>query len=455
MTEFKALPYQAAGVAWLLRKPYSGLIMRPGLGKTATVLTAFTIAKKKGLVKRMLITAPRQVAKTVWAEEAAKWNFKLKVGFAYGAKLEDVLEDPQYDVVTCTVDAWARIRRMYTRRALTLLFDWLVADESTKFKHASSGRSKDLYEYLDCFGRRTILTGTIAPNGYIDLHGQMLVVDRGHRLGRYITQYEKAYFNRAGYGGFLLAIKDGATKKIEKKLADVLYFVDDAKLGLKPPTKLRLDVELPDKAREVYNELKREMILTLQDQPITAVNAGVLGGKLRQVANGALYGNKREILRLHEEKAEAVENLVEQLQGNPLLLAYEFHHDLDALGKRFPKAPCITGGMAPGKVEKLLTEFNKGDVPVLLAQMDTIAYGLNLQAVCHTVCWYSIPWNLETYEQFNKRVHRMGQKRNVFVYHVIARGTTDERVFAVLKGKEQTQLALMAALSKYLAKEGV
>jgi SNF2 family DNA or RNA helicase len=452
--KYEAYPYQARGVAWLLAKPYSGLIMRPGLGKTSVVLATRVILKKRRLGRRALVVAPLRVAQIVWTAENLKWEFGLKMKFAHGANFESVMRDMSLDVVTVTCDSWQKIRQLFTPKQMEKLFDHLIVDESTKFKHTGAKRSRAMKEFLPSFGRRTIMTGTPAPNGYQDLFGQILIVDRGLRLGQYITRYFLEYFDSVGYGGYTKVLKTGAAKKIEKKLGDILYFVDDEELGLPKYRINPIYIDLPEKARRQYDELKAETILEVAEGTVTAVNAAVLSGKLRQAANGGLYTSEGKSIVLHNEKTDALEDLVEEQAGDPVLVGYEFDHDLERLLKRFgKKTPFIKGGMSKKKVADILTAFDGGEMPVLLAQGGTISYGMNLQSKCRTVCWHSLLWDWELVEQFLRRVYRLGQQRHVTVHFIVGRDTLDEVVFKVLKGKDRTQRSLLTALKGYLKGE--
>ena len=461
MTEFAALPYQAGGIRFLLAHPFSGLIMRPGLGKTACAEAAFVILRKRRLARRALVVAPLAVAQLVWKAEAAKWEFPIAIGFAHGAKFEETISDRSLDLVTMTPEGWVRLRQTYTVRDVRKLFDWLIVDESTKFKHVGSVRSTAQREYLEAFSRRTILTGTPAPNGYMDLFGQVFILDRGRRLGQWVTQYAREYFDDLGLGSGRQVLKEGAAERIHKRLGDCLYFVDDEALGLPPYRENPVYVELGEKVMAKYREFKKEAVAELEGQTVVAVNAAVLSNKLRQVANGDVYAAKRidgasgPAVHIHDAKTQAVLDLVEQMQGNPIMVAYEFDSSREVLLRALGEdTPCIKGGMSKRRRAEILGEFDTGRTPVLLVQVTTVSHGLNLQAHCHNICVHSIPWDWEVLEQFIKRVHRLGQKKHVIVHFLIGRGTVDEVVMRALKQKDKTQRGLLRALVQYLKESG-
>lgn len=438
--------YQQTAVASLLRYPHGGLFMDPGLGKTLCVLSAFWILRKKKLVKRMLVVAPLRPAYGVWPAEVKKWGFDLKVVILHGNHKERRLQEPA-DIYVINVDglAWLVDHPDIMRR---LGVDWLVVDESTKVKTPGTIRFKALKGELICFKRRTILSGTPAPKSYLDLWAQVFVADRGARLGAFMTQYKSAYFIATGWNGRQWVLQEGADVKIQDKLKGAFVRFSDEDLGLPPWLPNIVDVQLPTKARKRYEVLEREFILEMKAGMVNAANAGVLTAKLRQVANGAVYDENRKVHLMHDAKLDALEDLTEELQGNPLLVAYEFDHDIKRLLKRFTGAPWIGGGVSPKQGEKIMQEFNQGLHPVLFAQSAALAHGVNLQAVCHQVCWFGLTWNLEDYIQFIKRVHRGGQKKTVTVHHIIAKNTVDERVLAVIGRKDRSQRSLLAALKE-------
>lgn len=452
--EFKARAYQAEAISFILGRPFSGLIMRPGLGKTSCVCVARLVLRKKKLARRALVVAPYNVASMVWHEEIAKWGFDLKIGFAHGSKFEETIKDKKLDIVTMTCDGLARLYATFTPKDIYKLFDHLIVDESTKFKHINSQRFRLLRPYLSHFARRTVLTGTPSPNGYGDLFGQAYITDRGERLGQWKKRYELEYFDKVGFGGYTTVLKKGADKKIQKQLKDIWMFIDDEALGLRRYQVNVIKVELPDKAVRAYTTLRRESVLTLKGKRLNAVNAAVLSNKLRQVSSGEAYGIDKKLLKIHDVKLTALLDLVEQMQGNPLIVGYEFDHERDRIAKALDQVPLtISGKTSKAQRKKILAEFNTGAHPVLLAQSATIAHGLNLQKVCHTVCFYTLPWDLEIFEQFIKRVHRLGQTKRVIAHALIAQGTIDEGVLKVLLSKDRSQRALMAALALHIQPE--
>lgn len=447
--------YQVTGVKWLLQNPFAGIFLDPGLGKTLIVLLAFHLLKKAGYVDWLLVVAPKNPLHQVWPEEVKKWGFEFKVGMLHGPKKDDAIKD-KADIYLVSYDGleWLHERmELLTTRGTGML----VCDESTKIKHLRSKRHQFLDAIVQCFGRRAILTGTPIPNGYDDLFGQIKVLDLGKRLGRFrsdyrtrfMTQLSESYMSRK----FVPKNKE-AVKKIEEAIRDICLRFSDRDLGLKKWNSHTIKVQLPLTAREVYTRLEVGMVAKLIEGTVQANNPGVLTSKLRQVASGGVYIENelrvvKSIKQLHDAKTDAVEDLIDELGDKPLMVVYEFEHDLQRLRARFGDIPAIKGKVSVKKGLEIMRSFNEGKVPLLAAQESAVALGLNLQKACSNICWYTITWNLENYIQAIKRVHRQGQKNNVHVYHIVADDTVDERVMSVIQGKNKTQRALLDALRAY------
>lgn len=447
---WKARPYQARGVQHLLQHPAGGLLQDPGTGKTAEVLAAYHILRARDLVDGLIVVAPLRPVYEVWPAEIEKWGFPFATAILHGGKKTAAL-DAEADIYLLNYDglSWfaSNASRLLKRRRRW----WIAFDESTKIKHTNTQRFKALRPLLPLFTRRTILTGTPAPNGLMDLFGQVYAVDLGASLGRYVTQYRREFFYPSGYGGYTWILQPDAEARIYERLDGLFYRVSDEVLKLPPRHDVPLYVRLPPAAQRVYAQLEAEFVVELRSGVVTAVNAGVLSSKLRQVANGGLYDGKGKSHAIHHEKVDAVVDLVEQLQGNPLLVGYEFTSDAARLSKKLDGAPIVGGGTSPKEASALFKTFNAGRLPALLCQSGAAAHGLNLQEACHTIALFGLPWNLETYQQFSKRVHRSGQRRSVTVHHVIARNTIDETVWQVLRQKDKRQAALLTAIKRRYA----
>lgn len=454
--KFIPRPYQRDGIAFLLERAHAGLFMKPGRGKTACVLAAIKLMLRRKLMRGALVLAPLRPTYLVWPREIAKWDeFQgLDFGILHGPDKDRVLDTP-HEIYIMNYDGLPWLAERLRKRA-SWPFDVLVMDESTRLKHIHTERFRTLKPMLPRFKRRYILTGTPAPNGLLDLFGQAFAMDRGASLGPYITRFRLDYFYQTGFGGYTWLPKPDAEEQIFARLAPrVMQIGAEEDLRMPPLTINDVFVDLPPKARRVYDQLEAVFRLDFQEGRVTAANAAGASMKCRQVANGGIYldGTDREWKQVHDAKADAVAELVEELSGDPALVAYDFLHDLERLRKVLGKdTPYIGGGVTPKRAGEIEQAWNKGELPVLLGQPQSIAHGLNLQSSGRTVIWAGLTWNLEDYEQLIDRVWRQGQKRPVIVHRIIARGTVDEAMVASLKAKDRGQNRLMVALSAYWKK---
>lgn len=438
------------------------MFLDPGLGKTSITLGAIKVLKSKGLMKRALVIAPLRVAHAVWPAEVDKWtDFKgLRVSVLHGKDKEKNLRaDADIYVINPEGLGWL----LSSTRFRTLSPDILVVDESSKFKHTRTSRFKMLKTVLPKFARRWILTGTPAPNGLLDLFGQMYIIDLGKSLGKYITHYRMEYFTPIDRLGFQWALKPGAEERIYEQIRPYVLRLAAADF-LKLPQMIinKIEVELPAAARRVYDEMERELLTTLDNgELMMAPSASAAYIKCRQIASGGLYKDKgpddRPLLKseswskIHDAKTEALVDLVDELQGSPLLVAYYFTHDLYRIREAFGgNVPYIGSGVSAAKTSEIVRRWNAGEIPLLLGHPASMGHGLNMQGAGNHVAFYSEDYDLELYEQFIKRVLRQGNTRShVYVHLIVAKDTIDEAVVASLGRKGRGQKALLDALADY------
>jgi SNF2 family DNA or RNA helicase len=447
--------YQLAAVKFVVGLGCAGLFLDPGLGKTSIMLAAFKILKKMGLVRSMLVIAPLRPMQSTWPAEVRKWDDfnDLKLVILHGPWKDRALR-AKADIYVINPEGLGWLERFAPRDPWP--FDMLVVDESTRFKHADTQRFKTIKKLLNLFRRRYILTGSPAPNGLLDLFGQIYILDGGNALGRFITHYRMNFFDPTGFGGYTWLPRRGAEEAIYKKLKPLVLRMS-AQDYLELPElidddRTRVEVTLPAAAMRQYKQMEDLLITTLEEEVVTAANASVAWGKCRQIANGGIYHEGgEEWTHLHEEKLNAVEEIVEELQGKPCLIAYEYKHDLDRLRKRFGEdTPYIGGGVSAARFREIEQAWNRGELPILLAQPQSVAHGLNLQETHGAVIYMGLTPNLEDDEQLIRRVWRQGQKERVFVYRIVAKGTVDEVIIQMLKRKDRTQKSLLNALKDHL-----
>lgn len=343
----------------------------------------------------------------------------------------------------------------YERSRLAIIKpDILVLDESTKFKKSNTKRFKSLKKVLHTFSRRYCLTGTPTPNGLMDLFGQIYVLDQGVALGAFITHFRRQYFT-PNFSGFGWEANESAFDKILDKIAPFTMRLEDTDwLELPELVYSDIKVKLPKDVMAKYKELEREFMVELANTEVLAPSAASLSMKLRQISGGAVYDNDKNVIQLHDVKAKALKDLHEQINEAPLLVAYQFKHELVTIRNEFGDIPHIGSGVSAKEAADLCVGFNMGAIPILLAHPASIGHGLNLQGKSNHVAFYGIPWDLEHYLQLIRRVRRQGNKNShVFVHHILAAGTIELAVMRALNGKDAKQGKLLTYLKSYLHEE--
>ena len=448
MARFEPHPYQQYAIERIIHDSHVGLFLDMGLGKTVITLTAIEALIYDWLaVRRVLVIAPKKVAEATWQTEAQKWDHlsRLRITTALGtAQQRMAAVDSTSDVVVINRENVPWLVEHYGE---AWPFDMIVADESSSFKNPSAARFKALRKVLARTSRVVILTGTPAPNGIMDLWAQIYLLDRGERLGQYITHYRERYFDFNPWRHEFIP-KPGAFEAVQDKIGNLCVSMSAADyLTLPELVTHDMPVELNPSARKLYQQLEREMVLELGDDNITAMSAATLTGKLLQLCGGCVYDGSGEPHRIHTAKLEALGELVEALGGEHAILYYGYRHELPGL---FEALKGLRTRELKGAEDA--DAWNQGEVDVLIAHPASCAYGLNLQAGGHHVIWYTLPWALELYQQANARLHRQGQTKPVIVHRLLVRGGVDEDVAKALEGKTETQESLLTALKARVEK---
>lgn len=448
---YQPYDYQRTATRWILEHKHCGLFLDMGLGKTVSTLTAMQMLIDDCEISRVLVVAPKKVAETTWTTEAQKWGHlkSLKVVKVMGTeKKRKMALAEKADVYVIGRDNFVWLAGLYGG---ALPFDVLVIDELTSFKSATSQRFKAMRICRPSVQRVIGLTGTPAPNGLIDLWGQMYCIDGGERLGKNISGYRDKYFECYRRNNVLLRcdVRDGCADLIQAKLADICLSMQ-AKDYLQLPDLLvhNVTVNLSPKTAEAYTTFEREKVLEFFDEHegepanILANSAAGLMNKLSQFANGAVYDDEKNVHEIHDEKLDTLAEIVEGANGNSVLVFYQFKHDIPRITKKLKgyRIEVYQG-------EQQLIDWNAGKIDILLAHPAATAYGLNMQAGGHYIVWYGTGWNLELYQQANARLHRQGQKHPVTVYKLLCAGTVDERANAALEDKKGVQQGLLDSLN--------
>ncbi len=456
--------YQTRAIRFMLENGYAGLLLSPGMGKTSTTLAVATILLEKGFVKRVLVSAPLRACYDTWPSEVCEWeDFSgMRVALLHGPDKEKVLRNlrPEHTVCLVNPEGIPWLTSSKSRMAL-LGADMLVIDESSLWKNSTAVRFRALRKYLRLFKRRYILTGSPRPRNYLDLHGQVYLMDLGSALGEYISHYRNNFFYPTGYQMREWEILPGAAEKINKLVAPMVMRLD-AKDYLKLPKELERThlVELPPAARKEYDAIEGSLMSTLFSQPL--INSASARSKCCQIANGAVYldnepgeeawTKNRPTKAVHTAKVDALVDLVRELQGEPILVGIGFKHDVEAIRAALGAGiPCINGDTTRKQAGDYIEQWNAGLLPVLLGHPASMGHALNLQKFnAQNVGFFDIPDDLDRYEQFYLRVNRQGNKAAyVMKHHFVATATVDVVKMRNLRRKDTGQKAFLSAMKEY------
>jgi len=444
--------YQQHTVNFILDNPYCGVFLGMGLGKTAIVLTALDqLLNDYFEVSKVLVIAPLRVAESTWTDEIGKWEHlrHLTISRILGTATQ------RKQALRVKADVYIINREnvpwLVSYYDAAWPFDMVVIDELSSFKSHQAQRFKTLRQVRPLMKRVVGLTGTPAPNGLIDLWSQVYLLDRGERLFPTIGRYRETYFKpgqRNGHVVYDYKLQTDGESRIHEKIADIcmsMQAVDHLRLPARVDNIVGL--HLPLAMKKAYDDFEKAQVLALMDTEITAVNAAGLSNKLLQYANGAVYDSDKVAHEAHKIKLEALEEILDTANGQPVLAFYTYKHDLSRIMAHCKK-------YKPKKLEGAadIRDWNAGRISLLLAHPASAGHGLNLQAGGHIVVWFGQTWSLELYQQANARLHRQGQKDVVIIHHLIIQGTLDEDVIAALQGKADTQEALLGAVKARLEK---
>ena len=435
--------YQNYAKDFILAHKVSALFLDCGLGKTITTLTAINELMYDSFeISKVLIIAPLRVAQSTWKDEIEKWDHLnlLRYSIVVGdekERLKALKQNSDIYIINRENVDW-----LVTKSGIDFNFDMLVIDELSSFKSHTSKRFKSLLKIRPYFERVVGLTGTPSSNGLMDLWAEFRVLDLGERLGRYITHYRNEYFlpdKRNGAVIFSYKPQPNAEERIYRRLADMTISMKSTEYLKMPELILNeLEINLDEEDQMKYKKFKKEMVMTIQEKEIDAINAASLSNKLIQLANGSIYDEDKKFYEVHNKKLDKLEEIIESANGKPVLVAYWFKADKERIEKRF-------------KVREIKTaddikQWNMGMINLALIHPASAGHGLNLQSGGFTLVWFSLTWSLELYQQTNARLYRQGQKNTVVIHHLITKNTIDEDIMKSLKRKDKTQEALMRAV---------
>lgn len=436
--------YQRYAAEFIIAHPVAALLLDMGLGKTSITLTAINdLLFDSFEIHKVLVVAPQRVARDTWSAEIEKWEhlknlrYSVVVGMAQ-ERISALLTPADIYIINRENIQW-----LVEESGLPFDFDMAVIDELSSFKNHQSKRFRAFMKVRPKLKRIVGLTGTPAGNGLMDLFAEFKLLDMGERLGRLIGQYRNAYFQPDKRNGMVIySYKPlpNAERQIYDKISDITISMK-ATDHLKMPELVTTEymVRLSEKEKEKYDRLKKELVLSTEDNEVTAANAASLSNKLSQMANGAVYSDDESIIEIHDRKLDALEDIIESMNGKPLLVAYWFKHDLERIKKRFDVREIRSS------VD--ISDWNSGKIPVALIHPASAGHGLNLQSGGSTLVWFGLTWSLELYQQTNARLWRQGQTADtVVIQHIIAKGTIDEQIMKALKTKDTAQAAIIIAV---------
>ena len=454
MKTFVPHGYQSYSIQRMIDTPKIGAFLDMGLGKTVITLTAiYTLKYERFSICKALVIAPKKVAESTWSAEAAKWahlkDLRVSVVLGTEKQREAALRRPA-DVYVINRENTQWLVKHYGR---DWPFDVVVLDESSSFKNHRAKRFMALRAVLPKVNRLIELTGTPRPRSLMDLWAQIYLLDGGKRLGRTISVYRDSFFtpgrrNRTTI--FEYVPKPGAERYIYAALSDIcISMKSEDYLELPDMIIDDIPVKLDEAAKKAYDSMERDMLVTVDGETVTATNAATLTGKLLQLCNGALYDETGAVIPIHDCKLESFMETIEQLHGEHAIVYYHFQHDRDRLLKALVRSGLRVRVYEDAQSER---DWNAGEIDLLLAQPASCGYGLNLQEGGHHVIWFGLTWNLEEYQQANKRCHRQGQLYPVVIHRLMVQGGTDEDVIRSLEDKDKGQEELLTALKARIDK---
>ena len=448
--QLKLHDYQEVTKDFIIRTPYAAVILDMGMGKTATTLSAINeLMFDRYEVHKVLVIAPLRVANTVWSDEIEQWaelrhlRYSKIVGTSKQRKVA-LQKDADIYIVNRENLPW-----LVEQCSPYFKWDMVVIDELSSFKSWQSKRFKAFMAMRPYMKRIVGLTGTPSSNGLMDLFAEFKVIDGGERLGRFIGEFRSRYFEEGRRNGNIVyeyIPMDYAECQIQDKISDITISMKALDyLDMPDLISTKKLVRMSEKEKEKYSQFKKEYVLSeLDGLEVTAANAASLTNKLVQLSNGAVYSDDHTVVPLHEQKLDALEDILESANGEPVLVAYWFKHDLARIIGRLEKLNVKSRVL---KTEEDIREWNKGNVPVGLLHPAGAGHGLNLQKGGHHLVWFGLTWSLELYQQTNARLWRQGQEaETVVIQHIVTEGTIDEEILKALENKDAQQERLIAAV---------
>ena len=445
--------YQKYAVDFIKEHPVAAIFLSCGMGKSSIALTAINdMLFDTFEIRKVLIIAPIRIATVSWPDEIEKWDHlsNIRYSVAVGTQAERIKAlkaDADIFIINRENLQW-----LIEDSGMPFDYDMVVLDELSSFKNWQTKRYKAFMKVRPKVKRVIGLTGTPSSNGLMDLFAEYRCLDMGERLGRFIGQYRTAFFTpdrRNGSVVYTYKPLPGAEEEIYRRISDITVSMKSTDY-LNMPRLIETEhaVEMDAGEKQMYEDMKKDLVLRLPEGEVTAANAASLSGKLCQMANGSVYNDDGTATEIHSKKLEALEDIIESANGNPVLVAYWYKHDLQRIEKKLTELKVKWSKI---DTDESIRKWNAGEIQVGLIHPASAGHGLNLQFGGSTIVWYSLTWSLELYEQTVDRLYRQGQQSGtVSVIHIMTKGTIDERIVKALKMKGDTQTALIDSVKAVL-----
>ena len=459
--------YQKRAVNHQCTRPHSMLWLDMGLGKTIVTLTSIAHLVGTGFLRGVVIVAPIRVIRLVWRQEAAKWEHTRHLRFSMMTGTRDqrtraLLRPADIWLINYENLGWLAevLDTYFVSKGKPMPFNGVVWDEISKMKNSTTNRVKAVRKVLPAFDWTTGLTGTPASNGYKDLHGQFLVVDKGQRLGVSKTAFKTRFYKKAG--PYKEVPYPDTEETIKNLIGDITLEMSAEDYNKLPDLIVNnVEVEMPDEVRSKYEQMEREFFTVLDSgKELEVFNSAALTNKCLQFSNGAVYPVAGMPLwePVHDAKLDALEEIIDEAQGSPVLCAYAYRSDAERIMQRFKSLDPInlTECKSEGSLTSAMARWKSGQCALMIGHPASMGHGIDgLQHAGRTLVWFGLNWSLDLYEQFNARVRRQGQGASVVCHHIMCRDTLDQAQAIALNDKATTQAGLRAAVKQYRKQRGV
>jgi len=438
--DFKPFTYQPAMVDWCVDNPSSALFVSPGKGKTVCTLAALDRLMRSGESKGALIIAPLRVCSITWPNQVERWNHSKRFRVAHLRTKQGMRawQDGSADIYLINSEQLiAKAPILFKGKVLPV--DTLIIDELSLAKNPTSKRFKTLRKYLPMLKQRIGLTGTPVPNNYLDLYGQIRLLDDGKRLGKSFSEYKNRFFYPADYMGYTFKLGPGAKEEIDALLSDLCLVIIGDESDLPASSVVDVPVTLPTDARKAYRTLEKELLIEIKDKEVVALTAATLCNKLLQITGGAVYDDEKSVVPIHTAKIEALRKIRKQHKDEPILVLTAFKHESARILAEIEGAEMFD--------ERRLQDWQDGKIKTWVADPRSLSHGIDgLQKSGRIAVWFTLTYSNETYIQTNARLIRTGQSAETLIYRLIATNTIDDAVAEALREKTNTQSGLMSAL---------